>query len=595
MGPDAFAALRPYRRIVFEDFEFATAPGERPVPVCATALDWRSGRLVRRWLWGQRPGPTFDLTGDDLYVAFHVPAELCCRLVLGWSLPANVVDLCVEHKRLMNGRGPGLGRNLVAALLTHGIDAADFVNKHEMQMLAARGGPYTEAQQAGLRAYNEGDVRALEKLLPAMLRKIDLPRALLRGRYMLEVAKTEHHGTPVNAGELQALADNWSALKEALVRDTDRRYGVWQGTTFKEARWEQWVRERRLPWPRLESGRLSLHRDVFRRMAERFPEVEPVRSLRNLLSQLRHFELPIGSDGRTRCGAFTFGTITGRNAPEAHDFLFSWPKWCRGLVQAPPGRALLSLDFSQEEYLIAGTLSGDGRMVEDYRQGDVYVGLGKSLGLIPPDGAKATHATERNLCKAVVLACNYGMGAPALARKINRPETVAAQLLRRHRATYARFWRWSDATVHYAQTCGRLWTKYGWSVWVKPGSKETTWRNWRVQATGGEVLRLAVCALGAAGFQIDATVHDSVLLEVDAGRAEEAAREAERLMIRASVEVLGEPLRVDVRVIPAGQRLLDEGGPAETWGRIWRLLAELPASDLYGSRAITGDTPTLHR
>jgi hypothetical protein len=583
MTPDAFPELRRYRRIVLEDHEYGTSSGDRPRPVCCTSLDWRSGRLERRWLQGGGGSPPFDLEEFDLYVSFHVPADLCCRLVLGWRLPRNVVDLCVEHKRVMNGHGEGLGRSLTAALLSHGIDAAHFSNKHEMQMLAARGGPYTEQQQSSLLDYNEQDVRALEQLFLAMLLRgrIDLPRALLRGRYMLEVAKTEHNGIPVNGQELQTLADNWDVLRMALVRETNRDYGVWEGLTFRESRWEKWVLDHGLFWPRLKSGRLSLHRDTFRKMAERYPEVEPVRALRGLLSQLRHFELPIGEDGRTRCGVYTFSTITGRNAPEARDFIFSWPKWCCGLIRAPPVRALIRLDYEQEEYPIGGTLSGDPRLIDDYRQGDVYVGLGKSLGLIPPWGGKDSHPKERALCKVIVLAINYGMGSAGLARKIGCTESAARDLLRRHREKYSRFWAWSDATVDYARVHRRLWTKYGWSVWVRPGSKETTWRNWRIQATGGEVLRVAVCALGAAGFQIDATVHDSVLLEVDAADAQDAAHEAERIMVAASAAVLGEPLRVDVRLVGPGQRLLERGPPTVTWERVWRLLRELPASELF--------------
>jgi hypothetical protein len=414
-----------------------------------------------------------------------------------------------------------------------------------------------------------------------MLPQLDVDRALLRGRFMLEVSRMEHHGVPVNQQELQTLADNWEALKNSLIDETNTHYGVWEGRTFKGSRWEQYVASRKLPWPRLASGKLSLHRDTFRRMGERFPEVGPIRALRGLLSQLRHFELPVGDDGRTRCGVHTFGTITGRNAPEAGDFIFSWPKWSRGLIQPPPGLALISLDYSQEEYLIAGTLSGDRKIVEDYRQGDVYVGLGKSLGLIPSDGNKSTHPKERSLCKAIVLAINYGMGAAGLARKINRSETFAAHLLRRHRETYPRFWQWSDSTLDYARIHRRLWTKFGWSVWCWPGTRDNTWRNWRVQATGGEVLRVAVCALGAAGFQIDATVHDSILIEVDTDDVQVAAREAEALMVAASVYVLSEPLRVDSRIVLPGERFLEEGPPTDTWNRIWRLLRDLPTTELF--------------
>jgi hypothetical protein len=80
---------------------------------------------------------------------------------------------------------------------------------------------------------------------------------------------------------------------------------------------------------------------------------------------------------------------------------------------------------------------------------------------------------------------------------------------------------------------------------------------------------------------MDATVHDSVLVEVDARDVEDAAREAERIMVAASVAVLGEPLRVDRRIVLPGQRLLEDGGPTETWNRIWRLLAEPPPAALF--------------
>jgi hypothetical protein len=482
--------------------------------------------------------------------------------------------LCAEYKLLRNGRGRGRGRGLLAALLGHGIDVAPFADKKEMQLLAARGGPYTAGQRADLLAYNERDVRALEKLLPAMLPRLDLPRALLRGRVMVEVAKIEDNGLPVNREELQVLADHWDALKDALIAEVNRDWGVWEGRTFRLRRWKEVIRRRGWDWPRREDGEPSLERKVFKRMAERYPEVRPVYELRSLLSQLKHVRLPVGSDGRARCSSFTFGTITGRNAPEARDFILAWPGVFRGLVQAPPGDAFVNLDYAQQEYLISGVLSREQRMIEDYRRGDVYVSLGKSLGIIPPDGDQDSHPRERELCKVIVLAITYGMGPQTLAEKIGRPVTVAADLLRQHHQLYARFWRWSDATVDYALGHRRLWTKFGWSVWVAPGSKETTWRNWRVQATGGEVLRVAVCALGAAGFRIAATVHDSALIETDAGDAERVAAEARRLMVAASVAVLGEPLRVDLRIIPPGGRLLEKK-KVKTWDRIWGLLDRL--------------------
>ena len=46
--------------------------------------------------------------------------------------------------------------------------------------------------------YCESDVVALARLLPRMLPHIDLPRALLRGRYMAAAAAMEHAGVPID-------------------------------------------------------------------------------------------------------------------------------------------------------------------------------------------------------------------------------------------------------------------------------------------------------------------------------------------------------------------------------------------------------------
>jgi hypothetical protein len=368
--------LKRFRRIVLLDFEFSQPPGYPPKPVCCVTLDPRTGRLTRTWLWGKRAACPYPVGPDTLVICYLATAELTCHLSLGWPLPANVLDLCIEFKRQVNGRPRGLGWKLTSALRAHGLDAMNAVEKHDLQMLAAGGGPYREDQERALLDYCESDVRSLERLLPKMLPGIDLDRALFRGRFMRAVARMEYQGIPIDTAALQALMDNWDVIRERLIADTNQHYHVWEGRSFKEARWERWLAERKLPWPRLKSGQLCLKDEVFRRMGELYPEVEPVRSLRSLLAQLREFELPIGPDGRARCMSGAFSTITGRNAARAREFIFLWPGWCRGLVQAPPGRALAYLDFSQQEYLIAGTLSGDANLIQNYRDGDCYLGLG---------------------------------------------------------------------------------------------------------------------------------------------------------------------------------------------------------------------------
>ena len=120
-------------------------------------------------------------------------------------MPARVLDLFAEFRDHTNGLNPPAGRGLVGALVFHGLDHIGVIEKDQMREIAIRGGPFTEAERTALLDYCESDVLALERLLPAMLPRIDLPRALLRGRYMTAAAAIEHNGVPIDMATLASL------------------------------------------------------------------------------------------------------------------------------------------------------------------------------------------------------------------------------------------------------------------------------------------------------------------------------------------------------------------------------------------------------
>ena len=64
-----------------------------------------------------------------------------------------------------------------------------------MRDLISRGEPFVADERAAILGYCRRDVDALARLLPAMLPRIDLPRALLRGRYMAAASRAHGHGT----------------------------------------------------------------------------------------------------------------------------------------------------------------------------------------------------------------------------------------------------------------------------------------------------------------------------------------------------------------------------------------------------------------
>jgi hypothetical protein len=120
-----------------------------------------------------------------------------------------------------------------------------------------------------------------------MLPKVDLPRALLRGRYMSAVARMERNGVPIDMGSFELLKRNWSKIQDHLVEEIDANYGVFDGRTFKADRFATWLAKANIPWPRLESGRLDLSDDAFREMARGYPSIArtPHSSIRNAIGR----------------------------------------------------------------------------------------------------------------------------------------------------------------------------------------------------------------------------------------------------------------------------------------------------------------------
>ena len=188
----------PFRRIWLFDFEFFVRSGERPVPVCLVALELRSGERIRLWYDELRRSkrPPYGIGPDDLFIAYFASAELGCHRALGWPMPVRIIDLFVEHRARFNGLRTPAGNSFLGALAANGIEGMAALEKQEMRELILRGGPWDESERVAILDYCQADVDALARLLPAMVEHIDLPRALLRGRYMAAVAAMEQQRRP---------------------------------------------------------------------------------------------------------------------------------------------------------------------------------------------------------------------------------------------------------------------------------------------------------------------------------------------------------------------------------------------------------------
>jgi DNA polymerase-1 len=584
-----------YRAIVVADFEFefgghatpdeANKSGERPRPVCMVAKNLLTGQVWRLWRGEFGPVPPFPIGPDALFVAFYASAELGCFRALGWPMPARILDLFAEFRDRTNGLTTPAGAGLVGALTYFGLDTIGSQVKEELRQSVLAGGPWSERERSAILDYCESDIVALERLLPAMAPRIDLPRALLRGRYMAAAAAMEWNGTPIDVQTLELLREHWEHIQDDLIADLDADYHAFDGRSFRADRWAAFLTRNNIPWPLLESGRLDLQSDTFRQMAKSYPVVSTMHELRHALSDMRLNDLAVGHDGRNRTLLSAFRSRSGRNQPGNTKFIFGPSVWLRGLIQPPPGHGVAYIDWAQQEFGIAAALSGDVAMQAAYRSGDPYLEFAKQAGAVPPDATKKTHEAQRELFKQCVLGVQYGMEAESLALRIAQPTVVARDLLRAHRETYRVFWRWSDAAVDHAMLTGSLHTTFGWHAHIGEEPNPRFLRNFPMQANGAEMMRIACCLATERGIEVCAPVHDAILICAPLDRIEADIARTQACMAEASRIVLaGFELGSDARIIKHPDRYMDEKRGREMWDRVMALITKRRAAG--GAKAV---------
>lgn len=512
-------------------FEFTRPPGEPPEPSRIWAREIHSCRAVQT---DNLSEPPYSSGPHSLFVAFDAPAQLGCHLKLGWPLPAKIIDLKAEFRCLTSGMEiPGE------------FDLSD-----------------------ALAYFASID---LESLFAAMLPKLSLKHALLRGRYTAAVARMEAVGVPIDVEGLARLQEGWERLVERLIRDVDERYGVFDGRQFRRRRWRAWLNTHRISWPRNDDGELEIDQATFKDMAIAHPSIRPMKELRATLAKLRPSKISVGRDGRNRCDLRPFAAKTSRNAPRTSNFIFGPASWIRGLIKPAVGMALAYIDYELQEFGIAAGLSGDTNMIEEYKAGDPYLSFAKRAGAVPMHATKSSHRDDRKRFKSCLIGIQYGMGVYSLAQRLNVPRREAKRLLALHKATFPTYWRWSRAVVNTAIRDCRLQSTLGWKINVGPKPNRRSLQNFPIQANGAEMLRVSCCYLTEAGIRVCAPVHDALLVEAGVEDIDEVAARCQTEMRKASELVLrgsGLSLRTETKIIRWPNRFSEQ----EMWKKVFAII-----------------------
>ena len=589
------AAQLPYAEIWLHDFEFISLPGERPDVVCLASRELRSGRTLRLWRDELGDRPPYRIDRDGLTVSFVANAECACHLALGWPLPQNVLDLSPAFRNSTNGLRTPEGKGLLGALRYYGFDTIGGKQKDAAQKRVMQGWPFTAVEREWILAYCLSDVEALELLLPRILRDMSaraLSVALHHSEFAAASALMEHRGVPIDKEVFGQLADAnaWRAIRDAMVPTIDARYGVYvhdaaAGWSFNMDRFAAYLARENIVWPQTQkTGKFDTKDKTFQAMSKSWPQLEGLRQLRHARNKMRKIKLAVGADSRNRTVLWPFQAKTSRTQPKAARWIFSPAIWLRSLIKPEPGMAVAYIDYSAMEFMIATVLS-DGHcgpnnpMLDDYSSGDPYLSFAKRVGAAPPNATKTSHAGIRDRYKVVGLATLYGIQAEALALRAGVSTFEAREMLCQHHEVFAQYWRGSDDWLQHSLQTGIMRTAMGWTC--RTGILELnarSIRNWPVQSTGADILRIACIMATRRGVKLLAPVHDAVLIEAPVARIEadaalmrEIMRRASRIVFNAAADGPHE-LRTDAEVVRHPDRYSDKRG-CGFWNQVLELLA----------------------
>ena len=451
----------------------------------------------------------------------------------------------------------------VTAKLIGGVTEEDYLLKQKMRDMILHNKDYTLEQQAQILSYGAGDIKDLVAIYHAQIKEyfklldkknMELlhEEQLYRGNTVARAALIASTGYPVNRKKVTKFTQNIPNIIKDIQEDInaqfpemevfywnkkENRYSLntkavkaWIDKSIYKNLWDKTPTESYSlsldSWERHFSFRHDFPRDNFPAQFLRYKKVE--KSLNGFkpksvtAKNKETFFSYYGDDDRAHPYLNAYGAQSARYQPKALGFIHLKAAWMRALVEPRPGRAIASIDYGSEEFLISALLSGDKNMLEAYRSGDVYLYFAKLAGAVPWDGTKAQYKKERDAFKATTLGISYGMGAGALARKLcadtgeDYDFSDAMNLINQFGEAYPDYQAWiKDNEFSYIEK-DHVKLPCGWYMFGDNDNIRSV-NNMPVQGVGSSILRKAIEFCQDAGLTVILPLHDALYIEYNAG------------------------------------------------------------------------------
>lgn len=210
----------------------------------------------------------------------------------------------------------------------------------------------------------------------------------------------------------------------------------------------------------------------------------------------------------------------------------------RYAVAAGPGKKLVACDLDSIEMRLLAAFAGDGALLDAIKNDrDVHTLTAERVGLLGRSRTTGAAESPRDQGKRMNYLIIYGGGTRAIRKWFGMGQSDArATLQRMHRAypevsaLQARIeGALDDRGFVKSPITGRHWRLQG-SGWQAVQKEGYRFINYLIQGTAADVIKIATARCHEAGIDLIAVIHDEILAEVDADKAEEAAKIIEEAM-----------------------------------------------------------------
>jgi DNA polymerase-1 len=239
--------------------------------------------------------------------------------------------------------------------------------------------------------------------------------------------------------------------------------------------------------------------------------------------------------------------VTGRCAPKGSRFIFAAPKLFRHVIQARPGRVVISIDYVAQESAIAGVLAGARKFMAAYYAGDVHLECAKLCNMLRSDATPAEIKQVRKEFKICNLAVVYQAGIRRIAAQLGKSEPEARRYMATHRQEFWELHDFMAAVIEQAMHENVVVMQDGWRRALPSPFNPAAAANAPIQGTAAAIYRRGVVDLHRASLPMIATVHDSFVFECTFPDAADLIATATRILVEAGAAFLpGLRLKVSV-------------------------------------------------